>query len=114
MKKSTRAREFPQDVRVKIIQRDNGQCIFCKINYHMQSTTQMGYDKKDIMHYIPRSRGGLGIEENGAVGCRYHHGLLDNGNKGLHGEMQKIFREYLKDYYPNWNEEDLIYKKYNF
>lgn len=114
MKKSTRVREFPQDVRIEIIQRDNRQCIFCKLNYHMRSTTQMGYDIKDIMHYIPRSRGGLGIEENGAVGCRYHHELLDNGNKGLRGEMLELFKEYLQERYLDWNEEDLIYKKYNF
>ena len=35
------------------------------------------------MHIVNKSQGGLGIEQNGVLGCRYHHGLLDNGNKGL-------------------------------
>ena len=114
MKKSTRAREFSAKTREVIKERDKMSCIFCKINYHMKSSTQAGYIMKSIMHYIPRSKGGLGIEQNGAIGCQYHHELLDNGNKGLRGEMLELFREYLQEHYPDWNEEDLIYKKYNF
>lgn len=65
-----------------------------------------------IMHYIPRSKGGLGIPENGAVGCMHHHELLDNGSKGLRPEMLEMFESYLKDHYPDWNREKLIYNKY--
>ena len=114
MKRSTRAKEFSTKTREVIKERDKTSCIFCKMGYHMKSTTQAGYLMKSIMHYIPRSQGGLGIEQNGAIGCQYHHELLDNGNKGLRGEMLELFKEYLQEHYPNWNEQDLIYKKYNF
>ena len=65
-----------------------------------------------ICHYIPRSQGGLGIEQNAAVGCIYHHNLMDNGNKGLRPEMMGIMKEYLKRIYPEWNEEALTYSKW--
>jgi hypothetical protein len=55
---------------------------------------------------------GLGIEENGVCGCRYHHSLLDNGNKGLRQEMLSIMEEYLKSKYPDWDKDDLVYKKW--
>ena len=78
----------------------------------MESTTSFGYQLDGIMHYIPRSQGGLGIAENGALGCHYHHQLMDNGNKGLRDEMLSYMKEYLEMHYPNWNEEDLIYNKW--
>ena len=80
----------------------------------MECTSPLLYEIKDIMHYVNKSAGGLGVEENGAVGCRYHHTLLDNGNKGLREEMLGIFREHLKSQYPEWEEEKLRYRKYNF
>ena len=64
------------------------------------------------MHYVNRSAGGLGIEQNGVVGCRYHHSLLDNGNKGYRKEMLADMKAYLQEQYPDWNEEDLYYSKY--
>lgn len=113
MKKSTRAKEFSAKVREVIKQRDSEQCIFCRKKYHVEETTEAGY-WLSIMHYIPRAKGGLGIEQNGAIGCQYHHTLMDNGNKGLREEMLELFKEYLQEHYPDWKEEDLIYKKYNF
>ncbi len=80
----------------------------------MKNSDEMLYKIKDIMHYVNKSKGGLGIPENGAVGCRYHHGLLDNGNRGLREEMLHIFREHLEGHYPKWNPENLIFKKWNF
>lgn len=67
-----------------------------------------------VMHYIPRSRGGLGIEENGALGCHYHHTMLDNGNTGRREEMLGLFKEYLMQQYEDWKEEDLVYDKWSF
>ena len=68
----------------------------------------------DIMHYINKSQGGLGIEKNGVLGCRYHHGLLDNGNLGLRPEMLEIMKEHLMQQYPDWSEDGLVYKKWDF
>lgn len=114
MNKRTKKLQFSTNTRKKIICRDNGECIFCSRGYHMQSRDPFAYEIKDIMHYVSKSAGGLGIEENGAVGCRYHHTLLDNGNKGLRPEMLEIFREHLKSHYPGWDEAKLSYQKYNF
>ena len=65
-----------------------------------------------IMHYIPRSKGGLGIEQNGALGCQYHHTMLDNGYQGRRAEMLEMFKGYLQNHYDNWNEEELYYRKW--
>ena len=111
--KKTRATEFSDKVR-KIIKERDGGCIFCEMGYHMEKA--IGIDTKvfSIMHYIPRGQNGLGIEENGAVGCQYHHDMLDNGNEGRREEMLGMFREYLMQMYDGWNEEDLKYDKWDF
>ena len=112
--KYTRKLQFDARTRKKIIARDHGECIFCVKGYHMECTSGMLLEIKDIMHFIPKSQMGLGIEQNGAIGCRYHHNLLDNGNKGLRREMLGIFENYLKYMYSDWNKEKLVYKKYDF
>lgn len=108
----TKLLQFSKETAEKIYDRDYGTCLFCNMEFHMESTTQLGYEIKDIMHYIPKSQRGLGIEQNGVIGCRYHHSLMDNGNKGLRQQMQDIMQEHLKTHYPDWNENDLIYKKW--
>lgn len=53
-----------------------------------------------------------GIARNGALGCRDHHNMLDNGNKGRYAEMHAMFREYLSNHYVDWNEKELVYSKW--
>ena len=74
--KRTKACEFSQEARTRIWNRDQG-CIFCQMNYHMAPEEFTATKDLQIMHFIPRSQGGLGVPENGAVGCIYHHMLLD-------------------------------------
>lgn len=112
--KQARAREFSQDARIEISIRDRGKCIFCEKKYHMEKATWYSQHIFSIMHYIPRSKNGLGIPKNGAVGCQYHHEMLDNGNTGRRVEMLEIFREYLMQQYPDWDEQELVYSKWNF
>lgn len=116
MKKSKQAkmREFSPKARKEIIERDNNQCIFCTRGYMTGKGTWFGKEIKSIMHYIPRSQNGKGIPQNGAIGCQYHHEMLDNGNKGNRKEMLEIFADYLGSRYPDWNEADLIYSKWDF
>ena len=111
MKKSkqARAREFSPAARQMIRERDGDRCIFCEMGYPGIPTYTCGLQ---IMHYIPRSQGGLGIPENGAVGCVCHHQMLDNGREGL--EMKALFRNYLMKHYPGWDEKKLVYSKWNF
>lgn len=109
-----KAREFHQKTRARIRERDRGECIFCKMMYKMEGSTEFSRNIKSIMHYIPRSKNGLGIEQNGATGCEYHHHMLDNGAEGNRKEMMEIFKTYLQSFYPDWNEENLVYDKWNF
>lgn len=105
--------QFDQKTRELIYSRDGG-CIFCKRGYYMENKEPLLYLIHDVMHYINKSQGGLGIPQNGAIGCRYHHGLLDNGNQGLREEMLEIFQEHLRQQYPDWNEDELVYNKWNY
>lgn len=113
MSKQARAREFSAKERKKIYQRDDGKCIYCVKQYRMEKATWLGLEIKSVMHYIPRSHNGLGIEQNGAIGCQYHHEMLDNGSGGNREEMLDIFREHLSTRYPEWNEEMLVYSKWD-
>lgn len=114
MHRRTKKLQFAQATKRKIMERDQGRCIFCEMGYHMECTGGISADILDIMHFIPKSQLGLGIEQNGAVGCRGHHNMMDNGNKGLRGEMLKIFETYLTCLYPDWDKAKLVYKKYDF
>lgn len=77
----------------------------------MQGSTWYSQQILSVMHYIPRSAGGLGIPQNGAIGCQFHHNMLDNGNQGKRKEMLEIFKQYLQELYPEWNEDELVYRK---
>lgn len=114
MNKRTKKLQFSANIMKRITERDQDQCIFCARSYHMECKDPFLYRIREHMHYINKSAGGLGIEENGALGCKYHHMLLDNGNKGLREEMLGIFKDHLKAHYPEWDEEKLRYRKYDF
>ena len=56
--------------------------------------------------------GGLGIEQNIVTLCPTCHHEFDNGkNRAYYKE--KIYR-YIQSLYPNWNEENMKFKKYNY
>lgn len=110
MTRSTKARQFPPKVRQAIAERDE-QCIFCKIAYHMPHTDEYGLHIPNTMHIVNKSQGGLGIEQNGALGCEYHHHFLDNGNCGFRDEMIEILEAYMIGLYPEWDRDNLVYKK---
>ena len=79
----------------------------------MEGATWQDLQIDGIMHYIPRSRNGLGIKENGAIGCKWHHRMLDNGSSGRREEMLTIFRRYLQSHYKDWDESKLTYNKWS-
>ena len=61
-------------------------------------------------HYISRSQGGLGVEEFIVTLCPNCH--INRYDQGTEREQVRAFlRVYLEEKYPNWNEENLIYKK---
>lgn len=55
--------QFDEDTRRLIAFRDDDQCIFCTRQYHMENKDPMLYQIKDIMHFINKSQGGLGIQK---------------------------------------------------
>ena len=109
MKKSKRTKACDmKKIKKALMERDNG-CIFCRMGYNLPAEPQYIFD---AMHYIRRSRGGLGIVQNGAIGCRYHHTMMDFDVGGKQKEMMELFKGYLMERYPGWNEDDLIYNKW--
>ena len=62
-------------------------------------------------HYIPRSKGGLGIPENILTLCRVCHDRYDHSDRNDREMMRGRFRAYLKHFYPDWDESKLIYHK---
>lgn len=94
--KRTKALEIPQKVKEKVLQRD-GFCVWC------------GKVGAPNAHFIARSHGGLGIEENILTLCWDCHLKYDQSTDRK--KMREYFREYLKEKYPEWDETKLIYKK---
>jgi len=112
MSKRSRACEYPPSVRKKIYERQHGKCLFCMLEYEMDGASYYETGFHEIMHVVPRSHGGLGIEQNGVLGCIYHHRMMDNGSNGKREEMLEICREYLRRVYPDFDFNQVTYMKY--
>ena len=93
----TKALEIPVGVKNAVSERDGGACVWC---------AERG---EPNAHYIPRSQGGKGIEENTLTLCWKCHLRYDQSEH--RAEMGAFFKEYLKSKYPDWSEKNLIYKK---
>ena len=97
MNKRTKALAISQAVKAKVFKRDNGLCILC------------GRAGLPEAHYIPRSQGGLGIEQNIITLCRFCHNKLDQTTE--RGELLEREREHLDLWYPGFPDTDRKYKK---
>lgn len=96
-KSRTKAVDINSKIKKIVLERDKGLCVICG---------KVGIPN---MHYIRRSQGGLGIEQNVVCGCLQCHNDYDNGLKLK--EYKEIIKEHLKGEYEGWNEKDLYYKK---
>ena len=96
--KRSKACDIPERVKLRVMARDDGRCIICGLS---------GFPNA---HYIPRSQGGLGIEQNVVTLCPVCHQRYDNGDK--REEYGAYIKQYLSWAYENWNEKDLIYNKW--
>ena len=94
----TKALEIPPSVKAAVYERDGGCCVWCG-----SPTGQPN------AHYIPRSRSGLGIEENILTLCWPCHMKYDQTTS--RAEMGEYFKRYLQNHYSNWCESKLYYKK---
>ena len=59
-------------------------------------------------HYIPRSHGGLGVEQNILTLCRQCHIRMDSTSE--RHDLLRQAKEYLMSKYPYWDESKLVYK----
>lgn len=104
--KRAKALDISMDTKIKVFERDRGRCVVCGNTHNVMPNA----------HYIPRSRGGLGIEQNIVTLCTNFtenqcHYRFDFGSSKEREEIGGKIREYLKSKYPEWNEEDLYYRK---
>lgn len=98
----TKETEIPKSIKLKVWNRDHKRCIFCG--------KYLSWNYANA-HLIPRSAGGLGIEQNIFTACDFCHREQDNGFNTT--EYTKDAEAYLKSIYgKNWSKEKLIYKKY--
>ena len=88
------------EVREKVYERDQFDgwtcCIYCGKPRGIE-----------VHHFIERSRGGLGIEENLVCLCKACHTKIHQGDT----DLQNFLRGYLSEHYAGWDEESLIARK---
>jgi 5-methylcytosine-specific restriction endonuclease McrA len=95
--KRTKALEISPEVKRRVYERDNGLCILC------------GRPGNPEAHFISRSHGGLGIEENIVTLCRGCHRRFDQTtDREL---LWDTIADYLKAHYDDWEIGNLIYRK---
>jgi 5-methylcytosine-specific restriction endonuclease McrA len=100
MHKQTKACSIPPKVKAVVWERDEHKCIICD-----------SHAAAPCAHYIARSQGGLGIEQNIVTLCADCHRAYDQSTS--RGWYRERIRAYLQAHYPNWNESKLVYHKYD-
>lgn len=98
MHRTTKATAISQSVKEAVTLRDKGRCIFC------------GRPGNPVAHVVRRSQLGRGIEQNIVTACDACHRQLDEGRTREAMYVRAV--AYLKGFYPDWNREDMIYKKW--
>lgn len=96
--KRTRAIAISQAVKERVYERDHGRCVWCGSRRGVPNA-----------HFIPRSLSGLGCEANILTLCPECHRRYDETTE--RGRMAEYFERYLKQCYPGWSREALIYHK---
>ncbi|WP_073083036.1 HNH endonuclease [Sporobacter termitidis] len=99
MSKRTKALAIPKSVKDAVWNRDDRKCVYC-------GGTYLAFPEA---HFIPRSHGGLGVEQNVLTLCRVCHDTYDHTHR--RDEMRAFFADYLAAHYPGWNEQNLIYRR---
>ena len=96
-----------QAVKAAVAERDSIDGIPCCIWCGRPAPAPLAYSNA---HYISRAQGGLGIEENILTLCPDCHRIYDQ--TAARESMRPILRRYLRERYPNWNENKLTFEKY--
>ena len=98
MHKRTKALAISAEVNRRVYERDGGCCILC------------GRRGDPWCHYISRSQGGLGIEQNIVTLCQDCHREYDQSTN--REELRDEIAEYLRTQYPDWDNAKLTYYKW--
>lgn len=96
--KRTKATAIPMEVKRAVWERDHHRCVLC------------GQPGDPWCHLVPRSQGGLGVEQNIVTLCFSCHMEMDNGKTGK--VKRQIVEAYLREHYPNWSREEVTYNKW--
>ena len=94
----TKATSIDKRTRQRILVRDNGNCIVCGSMYGIE-----------LHHYILRSANGMGTKENLVCLCGRCHFNIHN-NIELSNPLNENIENYLNNLYPNFKDEDRVYK----
>lgn len=109
MRKRTKALAIPRAVKAAVGERDSVEgrpcCVAC--GAPAPAENPLAYSNA---HYVPRTQGGLGIEENVVTLCPGCHRLYDQSTH--RGMYRKIICDYLRARYDNWKESKLTYQKW--
>jgi 5-methylcytosine-specific restriction endonuclease McrA len=107
MRADTKARDFSKVEKIAIMIRDSIEgwpcCVYC--GRAAPSDTPVWSNA----HYISRAQLGKGVRQNGLTLCPDCHRRYDQTTE--REEMREVFREYLSDKYPGWDEASLYYRK---
>lgn len=97
--KRSKACDISKKVKDIVWERDGQRCILCGSRFAMPNA-----------HYIPRSKGGLGVEENIVTLCLPCHQTYDQSTDRR--VIGRHIEDYLKSKYPEWDKTKLIYNKW--
>lgn len=96
--KRSKSCDISAAVKQKVWERDGRRCIVCGNPQAMPTA-----------HFISRAKGGLGVERNIVTLCLKCHREYDQTTKRPF--YREYVRNYLKSKYPDWDENELLYKK---
>ena len=107
--KRAKSTQISTKTKKAVYERDNRLCVVCG-RYGLPEA-----------HYVPRSQGGLGTEQNIVTLCRECHEAFDHKDYDTRMKYGRIIRLYLQKKYPDIEypedrchpgNSDLVYKKY--
>ena len=98
--KRSKACDIPMSVKRDVWERDNHCCVVCGKPVPIKYANA---------HYIPRSKGGLGIKENVATACFECHFREHNAPDGQ--KVHENIGKHLHKCYPDMDERTLYYSK---
>ena len=98
--KRTKALDISPAVKAAVYERDGGRCVLC------------GRPGVPNAHFVARSQGGLGVEENVLTLCIECHNRYDNG--AFRAATEAELEACLRGLYPDWHREKLTYRKADY